>query len=471
MNWHSSPSSNPWANRLLVVLPILAAPFFGFIIGAISPLIALMLGGGLLLGSLMVASPALAWVSTLLFAAQAIPGTIAPEIPLGIARLKAYELTFIAGLIGLTIQWATLAKTQEASPPSTATTRSTLAFFAVVISAIYGRLFLGNSELVLAETRPYIGLLAIFAAILFTKQPKTIHLLDRSVVFCGATLSLFVTIQLATGIRILDARVEDLGQSAFTGVTRSLTDTGAIAQAYAIYRLSSTVSERDKRPLTRLGAGLALLITILGLLGTFTRTSWIATAAGAMVAAFVLGGISRVAKTVAAGSIALLILISGTFVIKPAIATAMVERAMSVDSELESGASYGWRRLENTLAWESIEKRPLLGVGIGGAYKNEVKLDAGFLNDQYFIHNGYLYFPLKMGIPGLLIGIWLLFEIIKIITRSSRGNKVHAAQAGACAAMLLINIPSPAMSKFLPLFLLMTFMASRHGERSLSKVS
>lgn len=442
----------------------LAAVFSGLIIGTISPIVALGLVIGALGAAVLLVRPDWAWVITLLLVAQAIPGTLIPEIPMGFAKVKMYELTFLAGLMGSAV--VTLKRPEVARMPLVKDARnaSLLLVLAILGSAFYSRFYLGNHELVLAEARPYLALSAFAAVATIGAVRPSVRLFDGAMITAGTVLSAIVIVQMLTGLRILDARVEDLGLSANTGITRSVTDTGTIVQAYAIYRLAALCLKRQLGIASRLLFAVALAITVVGLLGTFTRGAWIATAAGALVAAYVSGGLARVMRVAVSGSVLLALVLLLIFLIRPNVAEAMVDRAMSVSSELEHGASYGWRRLEDQQAWDSIQRRPILGVALGGAYKNEVKMEAGFLNDQYFIHNGYLYFPLKMGIPGLLVGLWIFSRLVRLMLCHSRGNPLHAAQAGVAAVILMTNISGPVLSKFLTLFVLMSFLGLRAAE-------
>jgi O-antigen ligase len=82
------------------------------------------------------------------------------------------------------------------------------------------------------------------------------------------------------------------------------------------------------------------------------------------------------------------------------------------------------RILENKLAIEKILNHPIMGIGLGNSYyatgevwgrgKDSFKADGA----TRYIHNGWLYIPLKMGIPTLIMFIWLCY----IFFRSSLAN-------------------------------------------------
>jgi O-antigen ligase len=71
--------------------------------------------------------------------------------------------------------------------------------------------------------------------------------------------------------------------------------------------------------------------------------------------------------------------------------------------------SLRWRLYETDEGLRSISEHPLLGVGLGSAYRDVTLLNGdalrayrGFLRFTRFLHNSYLYLGVKMGLPGLL---------------------------------------------------------------------
>lgn len=55
---------------------------------------------------------------------------------------------------------------------------------------------------------------------------------------------------------------------------------------------------------------------------------------------------------------------------------------------------------ENADAFESINKNPILGIGLGNRYR-EIQDSSSVLLETY-VHNGYLWILIKMGILGFL---------------------------------------------------------------------
>ena len=106
----------------------------------------------------------------------------------------------------------------------------------------------------------------------------------------------------------------------------------------------------------------------------------------------------------------------------------------SIGSEIRSGGSFDWRRLENEAAFKVIAAHPLMGVGMGGEYK-KVKTFVGEWNNEYnFIHNGYMFYPLKMGLHGLLIPLLFIGVFVAALRRALNGATARARIVPACAA-------------------------------------
>jgi O-antigen ligase len=156
--------------------------------------------------------------------------------------------------------------------------------------------------------------------------------------------------------------------------------------------------------------------------------------------------------------VSLALVIAGMFVVKPKVATALVERFTGIGQEISSGASFGWRMRENEAAIESIIKHPLLGVGIGGAYKPAIQTAGGFLNDEYMIHNAYLAIPTKMGVPGLFMMLYMFFAYFRrfFVARSDSvfwGRPENMVGFGVMVAFVIGGVEGQNIAKFEGTFL------------------
>lgn len=433
------------------LLAVFAALFAGLSAVVLPWWLILIAGIGLVLVAAIAWSPLLGLTLTILLAFQAIPGTIAPEIPLGILRAKPYEITFFLALVSLGIrQIPTLRPRSGPGIPGDLVAVTLLGLLIILVSAVYSRKYLGNDEFVLAEARGFFALLALPALHLALKTERDIAILRWCITSAGLLVSTYVLIQMLTGERILAGRLEDLELSKGSGVMRSVTDTAVLVQAFAIYHLGTVV--RWNR-LSSLAASAGLVLAVAGLLGTFTRGAWIGAAIGGLFAAYVRGGASNFLRTLIGGAALLAVTLAVTMLVDERSATAMIDRALGIRTEITRGASFGWRQIENKVAFQAIADHPLLGVGIGGPYKDILSSAGSFKNEEYLIHNSYLYFPLKMGIPGIALLLAIAWPYVGRFLRSMRLRRADrpadiAVAAGTMAMATIIGIEGHIVTKF-----------------------
>ena len=105
------------------------------------------------------------------------------------------------------------------------------------------------------------------------------------------------------------------------------------------------------------------------------------------------------------------------------------------------------RQFESRAALEAIAAHPVAGIGAGGRYATLYLQGPDLLayGRENFIHNAYLYLPLKYGALGLAAAAALLFGLVAALmngwrtarrTRSSWDAAHAAAFAGLCVASL-----------------------------------
>lgn len=456
------PPAALWLPALgVAMLAVFAALFAGLSAAVLPWWLILIAGIGLILTAVIAWSPLVGLVLTILLAFQAIPGTIAPEIPLGILRAKPYEITFFLALASVSMrQIPTVRQRREAGMAGDLFTVTLLGLLIILFSAIYSRKYIGNEELVLAEARGFFALLALPALSLTLKTERDFAVLRWSITAAGLLVSAYVLIQMFSGQRILAGRLEDLELSKGSGVMRSMTDTAVLVQAFAIYHLSTHV--RWNR-ISSLAAMVGLMLAVAGLLGTFTRGAWISAAMGGLFAAYVRGGFTALLRTLLGGITLLSITLIATMLVDERSAAAMIDRAIGIRTEITQGASFGWRQIENKVAFQAIAEHPWLGVGIGGPYKETLSSMGSFSNEEYLIHNSYLYFPLKMGLPGIVLLLAIAWLYLIRFLRSMRLRRSErpadiAIAAGTMAMATIISIEGHIVTKFPGLLLVCTLV-------------
>jgi O-antigen ligase len=160
--------------------------------------------------------------------------------------------------------------------------------------------------------------------------------------------------------------------------------------------------------------GLALFLN-LALLLTFTRSQWVASGLAIGLALLVFPRAARTALVglgVATLLGAAVLFVSQrdqfeAFVGEVNFATPLVMRIESVFELDETLNSYSaqTRYMQTYAATDSIRANPLLGVGLGNAYRGLTPEEANTRYTRFtrFVENSYLYLTTKMGFPALAV--------------------------------------------------------------------
>ncbi|MFN8497376.1 MAG: O-antigen ligase family protein [Anaerolineae bacterium] len=177
--------------------------------------------------------------------------------------------------------------------------------------------------------------------------------------------------------------------------------------------------------LVRLVCALEFVFLGAGLLLTYTRAQWLASLTALALAFLLLPSRhkKRAIQTVAVTALAVVCIgglsmggIQEQAKAIPFIGT-LGARALSVLSPSDTLAtdSLTWRIYETQTAMQAITDHPVLGVGLGNAYRGVTLFqDVGMGDEELtrFIHNAYLYITVKMGILGLLTFLWFYFAFL-----------------------------------------------------------
>jgi hypothetical protein len=282
--------------------------------------------------------------------------------------------------------------------------------------------------------------------VLSVDRPKRYRLTIWSIVIIGLVISLYVTLQSLFEFRIMTgARVERLDPSKDRDVVRSIAGGGIYIVIFALFLILNRIIERRIFWLWGVAASFVL---VAGLTVQFGRGVWMATALGLLISAWLFKGISGVVRAAVAAIVVIAITFSAAWIAKPRLAEAAVARFTGIGTEFRDGVSFGWRLRENEAALDRIEHNPLTGVGVGGEYKQTSSSD-GFDQETTYIHNGYLYFPLKMGIFAAFIPFVFIYTFVITVRQ---GNARHpktgdpalvAALSGAFAVPVFTSITQP----------------------------
>lgn len=156
-----------------------------------------------------------------------------------------------------------------------------------------------------------------------------------------------------------------------------------------------------------------LVMSMAGIFVTFGRTSWSVTVFCAFVAAWMSG---RVVFTrfMLTGSVVLVIMLLVFSILMPDLMVGIAKRFLSIGDEFGAkGSSLRWRLLENEFARMAILNNPVMGIGLGGEYKPRLVDMRVFGSQTFYIHNGYFYVLMKMGLVGFVLYSAHYFNMLK----------------------------------------------------------
>lgn len=421
----SAPRSPGYLGPIIILVALCVALFGGLIVSYLPWFFVL---GGVFLVAVVAAAgvrPHFALLFVLMLVFEVIPQGLQPRVPVGPGRLQLYDIVILLlSVLVLLRAWAQGQRPLYSLGP----VRWPLYYLLACLSSslIYVRFFAPN-QLALAEARQQIMWLVVPLMVLSVDTAKRYRFMVWSIVAVGLIIALYVTIQSLFGIRIMTgARVEMLDRLN-SDITRSIAGGGVYIVVFAFFLILNRMIEGR---IFWLWAGLAALLLVSGLAVQFGRGVWIATTIGLLISAALFRGFGGVVRVVIGATIAIAIVFSAALVFKPRLAEAVADRLTGIGAEVESGQSFGWRVMEIRDALPRIEQQPMTGVGIGGDYRRTSHLS----QETTYIHNGYLYFPLKMGLFAAFVPFAFIAAFVVTI-RQAKSRAGLAADPGFVAAL------------------------------------
>lgn len=222
-----------------------------------------------------------------------------------------------------------------------------------------------------------------------------------SVAIAVATIAMlqgFLGVQIVSG-RVSELETSGVIQSAFTRVQMP----GFI---FVMFALIGMVLSALYRNINLYFSTLIITILTIALFLNFGRALWVWTSIGIILTIFFLD-IKKSKILIIYLFASIFLVVSILVVFKPTVLDAAVDRIVSVKDEGGRASSYGWRKWENEDAVKNIYQSPLLGVGVGGEYRNWISQLSIFPDHTRYIHNSYLFIALKLGLPTLILYLWL----------------------------------------------------------------
>lgn len=297
------------------------------------------------------------------------------------------------------------------------------------------------------DARRYLGLLAIIPLARIAAAGRcNPAMLAKSI---GLLASALLTLQLVTGIQVLQSAqgyMEGGVGGAFESVARGSAQGGNYLIVLLLFSsLAQLANRRGSSLLLMAQIGLATI----GVIATFSRGIWAGVLIALLLFPFLSPKILRSTRVLLALPVLVIAIVFVAASFLPQQSAAVLHRITSIADEGEAGTSLGARLEENPQAVRAIIEHPFFGLGHGGEYKGTAdQVERGFINESTFVHNGYLWIPLKLGVVGVfgfLLLVWRLLQAARSVARSPFGDIRALGQAAVCTlVVVLVNaVTSP----------------------------
>lgn len=455
--------------HILGWLPAFALTVAGVLIALFLGLVGVFLPWWFVLAVLMLPIVlVLAWLfplwgvfAALLFSFGIIPSFLGPRLVLSNGSVQPQDFLLVA-VCAVAIAKALVTNTRWLSLVKPYVIPFVLLTIGFAVAFVHGKL-IKHHALAISDARHFVGWLIVpmlFAATTTVAPPQRKTLLTV-LLLAAMVAAVGVIYQSLTGTRIMElGRVEALDATR-PDVTRITAGGSTYLMIFALFwTLARYVLVRDRVVLTTIASGVLCLALML----TFGRGVWAATAIGAVILLWYLGGFRLLLLGIVTISVPVVITLAGLNAAKPKVYEAVVDRAFSTGREIESGGSFGWRRKENAIAMTRIVESPIWGIGFGGQYKRVRSFETTFDLELTYIHNSYLYFPLKMGLIGVLVPIAFVLAVTLRARQPLRRERRPYSRATLVAAFsafisfVIVSYTQPEWTKLSSIVALCIFL-------------
>jgi O-antigen ligase len=384
--------------------------------------------------------------STFLLAFTALPVALSPTVAVGGYHVSPFEPLLLLSALYVFAYYR---------PPRTVL-YVTIGFATLVIGwSLYGKLSGNGFSDIVREAKPGINLilgLLIAGGILHTDIARKCWKLLPWTLWVSAGFSVLAS---ASGLelagRIGEASLALPGDS--SDASRLLTPATYLAAATLYIVLSLGITKRE-RPRDLLNVTIPAAIIVLL---SFSRNHILGFGVAAVFAVLTIRNlrllttlIPRVVTTVLWTSLVVLLLVFSLSALpKSNWARAQADgysgrvlEGLSSEARKDD-PSVQFRVREDKLLVASFEKKPVLGHGLGYAYKPPEGKPGEFIHDQapFYAHNYYLWLLVKVGILGLLI--FLAVTLIPLLQVLRKPSTIGVAAGSCLAAFLAISFVAP----------------------------
>lgn len=333
-----------------------------------------------------------------------------PLVPIGIGSLHISDLLlfYLLGLIFF--RWFSGRGKIVKSPLNL----PLILFYVIaILSAVISIQKYGNDfNYVIRFLRPLTYYLLFFVVLNLVRDTQRLRFLVKGLFAIGVVVAIAMVIQSIVGesVQLMPGRIEQSGTlDADFNVLRLLPPGQTLIYLLFIIAITMSASVQWRASLRVFGVSVLLVLGV-GVLLTYNRTYWVATALACLMLLCMLTVRARrqafavAVLTMGIGACGLVLFGGGRLVEETAHAVQARVMSLTTVKELRESGPIEDRHQENGYAIKQILRAPLFGTGLGANYRPLIYDPKDDLT--YYVHNGYLWLIKDMGIVGAAAFAW-----------------------------------------------------------------
>lgn len=393
-----------------IIIACVVSLVLGLAIVGLSPLVVLVIVGGIAGVLLFLKRPEVGVLGILVLTGSIVFEDTLPLVPIPVGSLHIPDVILLA-LFGVLI--LRLVVEDDFKFVRTPLDIPVAAYVGIMLVASVLGLVAGRTEFNLAfrEIRVQSYFLLLFVVTNLIREKRQLVWLIRGFFGVAMLVAAVMIAQFILGdsMPLLPGRVEVLnteGQS-FSGITRILPPGQGLVLVGAITLLVVLVFERLQ--LRTFGRLMQVGMLMLAVIMTFNRNFWVAVGL-ALVLLFLVtrqGDRGRYLQWIVLGAIVLSIFLVVVFSVPDMpfanLIGAAFDRFASLfeaDTFQAQDSSFRWRDIEYQYAVPQVLAHPLFGLGMGARYRPFTTLDYTGFDGRAYMHNGHLWIMVKVGLLG-----------------------------------------------------------------------
>lgn len=448
-----------------ILLGVIVAKF----LFVLSPLFVLTIAGGIILLIVSLFKPEIGILAIIIIISSIIFEEALPLIPIPLGSFHVTDVLLLFLLIVIPFKLFTDRNFRLSPTPldKPLLLFCLAALISVCIAIIYFKL---DFSIVIRYFRLLTYYLIYFIITNLMQEKRQLKILINGLFVVAVIVGIAIIIQAILGesVRLMPGRVEAAGAlGQVYEATRVLPPGQTLI--YVVFITAVCTLTFINKPILKSRYFYVLLIVGTGILLTYLRSFWISIAFSLSIFLILIS--KRGKKRVIAWLVIMGILmsvISFTFLSMgdrtKEYLTSISKRFTSLltgEKILYSG-TLEWRRIENEYAIRQIIKHPLFGIGLGNEYRPYILgLDD---NLTRYIHNGFLWILVNMGLIGFLPFIWLYIRFL--VSGFSSWKKIEDTILKSAATgftlsgvgILLIAMVSPIFMQWFSIVVIATIM-------------